>query len=210
MATLVMFTLPMFQSTRPRGARHNWFYDIITRHTFQSTRPRGARRNRFLILQDNSLFQSTRPRGARPLPTQRRLPRSQVSIHAPAWGATVSVSKSRSPSESFNPRARVGRDNVTDLTITLVNGFNPRARVGRDKEREAAHADSGVCFNPRARVGRDGHPASPHGLLTRFNPRARVGRDSRREKLLRIFCRFQSTRPRGARPFLLPDGSTPS
>jgi len=54
-----------FQSTRPRGARHNrvlrWLYGWL----FQSTRPRGARHNFILFLLGYLQFQSTRPRGAR-------------------------------------------------------------------------------------------------------------------------------------------------
>jgi len=56
----------MFQSTRPRGARHIRTLFMFRGATFQSTRPRGARLRRagnfVLIL----MFQSTRPRGARP------------------------------------------------------------------------------------------------------------------------------------------------
>ncbi len=55
-----------------------------------------------------SMFQSTRPRGARPglcLYSAGRY----VSIHAPAWGATV-PSVLRCRMRCFNPRARVGRD----------------------------------------------------------------------------------------------------
>ncbi len=77
----------LFQSTRPRGARH---LDLLEKQAgllFQSTRPRGARHSLYEALADfcvsihapargatqtgkiilaNQLFQSTRPRGARP------------------------------------------------------------------------------------------------------------------------------------------------
>ena len=32
----------------------------------------------------------------------------------------------------FNPRARVGRDTITEVTLDMIYNFNPRARVGRD------------------------------------------------------------------------------
>ena len=76
----------------------------------------------------------------------------------------------------FNPRARVGRDNLPDR-----DGYQER------------------CFNPRARVGRDVDQALQILVDSGFNPRARVGRDPQ------FFCTisggvmFQSTRPRGAR-----------
>ena len=55
------------------------------------------------------MFQSTRPRGAR-------------------HDACLSVLYLK----SFNPRARVGRDQVVVTDDPEVEGFNPRARVGRD------------------------------------------------------------------------------
>ena len=33
-----------------------------------------------------------------------------VSIHAPAWGATIAAFRRWMPALRFNPRARVGRD----------------------------------------------------------------------------------------------------
>ena len=58
---------------------------------------------------DDVLFQSTRPRGAR--------------HDAKHFDGNLN---------SFNPRARVGRDfGAIDQAMT-ANGFNPRARVGRD------------------------------------------------------------------------------
>ena len=57
---------PQFQSTRPRGARHEVQGYINKRREFQSTRPRGARRDSSRNMQEFREFQSTRPRGARP------------------------------------------------------------------------------------------------------------------------------------------------
>ena len=55
-----------------------------------------------------------------------------VSIHAPAWGATpVSISFSIL-AMSFNPRAREGRDRVCRIMSAFEFCFNPRAREGRD------------------------------------------------------------------------------
>ena len=79
----------------------------------------------------------------------------RVSIHAPAWGATLSKQKiggimefqstrprgarpstcsSRSARASFNPRARVGRDYCPAVSVGIIYSFNPRARVGRDAD----------------------------------------------------------------------------
>ena len=100
-----------FQSTRPRGARpgdsacrfraarvsiHAPAWGATPKKcganlqtVFQSTRPRGARHVCMSSAARFSRFQSTRPRGARPI--HGFLPEmvGQVSIHAPAWGATI-------------------------------------------------------------------------------------------------------------------------
>ena len=77
-------------------------------------------------------FQSTRPRGARRTPRHVRRPHPHC----------------------FNPRARVGRDAHSLLSVCAYCSFNPRARVGRDIL-PARSGISSACFNPRARVGRD-------------------------------------------------------
>ena len=147
----------MFQSTRPRGARHAEnigrianecfnpraragrdvlpFYCSDLGRPFQSTRPRGARPDGFGGLGVFSLFQSTRPRGARlgavitiskaidvsiHAPARGATPQSwpvqhsqRVSIHAPARGATYGIDPDDEEIIRFNPRARAGRDKFT-------------------------------------------------------------------------------------------------
>ena len=56
--------------------------------SFQSTRPRGARPSPRNVRPCPLLFQSTRPRGARRGAVVDVLAVVDVSIHAPAWGAT--------------------------------------------------------------------------------------------------------------------------
>ena len=144
------------------------------------------------------MFQSTRPRGARRLADGWCSPRRQVSIHAPAWGATGEVGRTgghrpvsiHAPAWGATLPARV---NLLRMEVSIhapawgATGrwyrgrlrwacFNPRARVGRDSATRSATAST-PSFNPRARVGRDGRrrrrPLHGRG----FNPRARVGRD---------------------------------
>src|SRR5690606_13435366 len=79
-----------FQSTRPRGARRRTTFDSSTGRRFQSTRPRGARPSRCTGCGMDSSFQSTRPRGARLAEVIADEFGGEVSIHAPAWGATYS------------------------------------------------------------------------------------------------------------------------
>ena len=56
------------------------------------------------------MFQSTRPRGARQEMADAYGEYVDVSIHAPAWGATLHAQASQTDHGCFNPRARVGRD----------------------------------------------------------------------------------------------------
>ncbi len=68
---------------------------LNTSRVFQSTRPRGARlgAGRFWVI--DIRFQSTRPRGARLIKKTIERAKIEVSIHAPAWGATESFSNCR-------------------------------------------------------------------------------------------------------------------
>ena len=100
----------------------------------------------------------------------------QVSIHAPAWGAT----------------------SEKDIYIQIYKRFNPRARVGRDLC-PSYHIGNHQSFNPRARVGRDVLLTARLNVAVGFNPRARVGRDKVKKIKAPKGLEFQSTRPRGAR-----------
>ena len=66
-------------------------------------------------------FQSTHPRGVR-LPRRKQQPfPQQVSIHAPAWGATWAGGRFYFQLRSFNPRTRVGCDpQIRDIFYPTV------------------------------------------------------------------------------------------
>ena len=55
----------LFQSTHPRGVRHNIFQVRIINIRFQSTHPRGVRLGSSSQSKANKMFQSTHPRGVR-------------------------------------------------------------------------------------------------------------------------------------------------
>ena len=99
---------------------------------FQSTRPRGARRGLDSISAKEALFQSTRPRGARRVEVKYLCPIHCVSIHAPAWGATVAVATAF-PSNVFQSTRPRGARLLHFILPLHICGFNPRARVGRDR-----------------------------------------------------------------------------
>ena len=108
---LAMRLPTMFQSTFPRGERHTANHGCLFWEMFQSTLPRGERQLGTTVNEVRRMFQSTLPRGERPHGRRHFRtfdrgfnPRSRVgsdlslvqfqiedsvSIHAPAWGATV-------------------------------------------------------------------------------------------------------------------------
>ena len=121
-----------------------------------------------------------------------------VSIHAPAWGATRRSRKRNGWIERFNSRARVGRDTKHAALVEKCPCFNSRARVGRDRAHRAPQAPAEVSIHAPAwgatskRSRSDTHSSS-------FNSRARVGRDKDCKMVYDLEKLFQFTRPRGAR-----------
>ncbi len=113
-----------FQSTRPRGARRGTGPDRRTRAGFNPRARVGRDQLRLPRMICPLWFQSTRPRGARRGFLSEFCP-PYVSIHAPAWGATLNYSIIYSIISRFNPRARVGRDshaadfNFPDLRVSI-------------------------------------------------------------------------------------------
>ena len=86
--------------------------------------------------------------------TARKALSAGVSIHAPAWGATGPSLQQSAILQSFNPRTRVGCDRPAVHRRVWTASFNPRTRVGCDMNRiSCPRARS--CFNPRTRVGCD-------------------------------------------------------
>ena len=124
-----------------------------------------------------SLFQSTHPRGVRRDDGQNGSRASDVSIHAPAWGATAAaVCWCVSPSS-----------------------FNPRTRVGCDRHWGQYHARGPPSFNPRTRVGCDSRRSAGPTAFVSFNPRTSVGCDIGGNRFFLSLFGFQSTHPRGVR-----------
>ena len=126
-----------FQSTRPRGVRHERvMYDPDSRDCFnprtregcdvafhvvscfgflfQSTHPRGVRPKCCKPCFEEILFQSTHPQGVRPVKDAIQQRRTAVSIHAPARGATSAPSSRKSDVQRFNPRTREGCDVIVE------------------------------------------------------------------------------------------------
>ncbi len=188
-----VLTIISFQSTRPRGARHPYgerpdyhkvsihapawgatcYYSRIRWESRFNPRARVGRDKPLSVKSLDESFQSTRPRGARLFQEVLRF-YLRVSIHAPAWGATGYVFVMPTVL-CFNPRARVGRDQINTgidtrktFQSTRPRGARRRGRPLHQKDKVSIHAPAWGAttrrfpsmqangFNPRARVGRDG------------------------------------------------------
>jgi len=148
----------------------------------------------------------------------------QVSIHAPAWGATQTGKITVGNTLFQSTRPRGARRNRLRLPAAVAS-FNPRARVGRDYDTAKGYCTAKGFQSTRPRGARPGmssrstpgrkfQSTRPRGARRQsgktprpgrhcFNPRARVGRDLPAASTVPPVCLFQSTRPRGARPELL-------
>ncbi len=145
-----------FQSTRPRGARQTRQRALLSIMQFQSTRPRGARPLK--VLAGSRVCAGFNPRARvgrdEPLPAVRGKG-GEVSIHAPAWGATYTSAILLDYRVGFNPRARVGRDAIyyKRFVVTVdVSIHAPAWGATSERGEDKIHP---TRFNPRARVGRD-------------------------------------------------------
>ena len=167
-----MYRDGLFQSTRPSRASSRtvpvsihapaWGATRVGLYTrerlFQSTRPRGARPRELGGLIE--LFQSTRPRGALQDRSDPCLAR-QVSIHAPAWGATVPrvCGSAANEFQSTRPRgARLTRLSGNGGALVAFQSTRPRGARRRSRRAEyvtsvSIHAPAGARPTRRQRTG---------------------------------------------------------
>ena len=121
------------------------------------------------------MFQFTRPQGARQIPTTNTINGNSFNSRA-RKGRDKDKSYAIVKDSSFNSRARKGRDN-TLLSLSVPSAsFNSRARKGRDR-RAYSILDyvAKVSIHAPARGATD---AIDRGMLfDGFNSRARKGRD---------------------------------
>ena len=121
-----------FQSTLPHGERHPHPHRIGSCRAFQSTLPHGERLPRAASTMPALRFQSTLPHGERPANLKLRRAKGDVSIHAPARGATRMGGSPIQSAGGFNPRSRNGERRRSRMSDIAQKGFNPRSRTGSD------------------------------------------------------------------------------
>ena len=131
------------------------------------------------VLSTVKLFQSTHPRGVRHRHQPAQAAGSDVSIHAPAWGATRARSVTDKCKPCFNPRTRVGCDIRARPLEAGAACFNPRTRVGCDVSRGVGTPDPDGFQSTHPRGVRRGGCCSRVAAISGFNPRTRVGCDLR-------------------------------
>ena len=102
----------------------------------------------------------------------------EISIHAPAKGATSAEDQYLIFPPYFNPRSREGSDPNLSSSLFNPGNFNPRSREGSD---HAALKSTPFC-------------------LQNFNPRSREGSDFKGNITRYLANEFQSTLPRRERP----------
>ena len=156
----------------------------ITLDAFQSTLPHGERQT--ALNGASTLISHFNPR-SRMGSDYTRLPislKKYISIHAPAWGATIDRSKIVSIKTDFNPRSRMGSDVRRFNSDGCYLYFNPRSRMGSDTTAGAVSLCD-VNFNPRSRMGSDYYAMENKRRLSNFNPRSRMGSD---RCFKRMFC----------------------
>ncbi len=165
---------------------------------FQSTPPRGGR----LIRQHKSSFivvSIHAPAWGATLPQSSILPSHYVSIHAPAWGATLSLLALFERQGVSIHAPAWGATGSTWGLVCIYLCFNPRPRVGGDL---FTLVNRSFCFTFQStppRGGRHPHLSLQNPHPPSFNPRPRVGGDKLSINCLSLFSLFQSTPPRGGR-----------
>ena len=146
------------------------------------------------------LFRSTPPQGERPRNRRRRNDQIDVSIHAPAGGATIRASPPSCRPASFDPRPRRGSDvfrrfeasNPTVVSIHAPAGgatsaschpprpldmFRSTPPQGERRPTRSASAAMSAGFDPRPRRGSDGMATGISLPSVGFDPRPRRGSD---------------------------------
>ena len=121
-----------FQFALPRGERPTALIPCPTSARFQFALPRGERLSATAAVKRSGKFQFALPRGERLDNLIFRHDLYNVSIRAPAWGATDDPISNIIFSLSFNSRSRVGSDLPTWRGSPPQVRFNSRSRVGSD------------------------------------------------------------------------------
>ena len=187
-----------FQSTHPRGVRRRQSVCSPPGASFNPRTREGCDADWLTLTATCPRFNPRTREGCDQQPHLGPL-RRQVSIHAPARGATRRGRCRRPPAPCFNPRTREGCDSPSRWRRFASIRFNPRTREGCDTTSSSSWRTP-TRFNPRTREGCDLSASPSRSLPNEFQ--STHPRGVRRESGLRRTGpdQFQSTHPRGVRP----------
>ena len=144
-------------------------------------------------------FQSTLPQGERHPSIFSLLGVVEISIHAPARGATGINCKNGFASFYFNPRSRKGSDKqIEDSRIATINISIHAPARGATKTMQKCSL-SVWNFNPRSRKGSDGITMGGAWKFFRFQSTLPQGERHVYWISNNDDCKFQSTLPQGER-----------
>ncbi len=165
-----------FQFTHPRGVRPGRNPAAIKVIMFQFTHPRGVRQKMRREADEAMTFQFTHPRGVRLGIVPSALAEGDVSIHAPARGATYPCT-----TEEWNKLFQF--THPRGVRLRHQSRWSHRCRV-------SIHAPARGATNQRLRQ---------RTLPKRFNSRTREGCDEEKPEPPEEEKEFQFTHPRGVR-----------
>ena len=150
---------------------------MTTSHIFQSTLPHGERRASTSDNKSGVSISIHAPAWGATIDQVHFLALQFISIHAPAWGATVRSSRKVLCALNFNPRSRMGSDN-NDIQHSVPDShFNPRSRMGSDHPHDVFQYVSSIFQSTPPHGER---PILSLGVINSndFNPRPRMGSDN--------------------------------
>ena len=123
-------------------------------------------------------------------------PEIEVSIHAPARGATITSLRLLRPL-CFNPRTREGCDFMILINLVCLRGFNPRTREGCDNSQSFLRFRVIVSIHAPARGATVLFQSLTITFLVSIHAPARGATCTVMEEIRQWM--FQSTHPRGVR-----------
>ena len=134
-----------FQSTLPHGERQKFHgYTVVDLRDFNPRSRMGSDRRIHLMREAPTAFQSTLPHGERRMERELRKPCISISIHAPAWGATLFFFDTQTCFKISIHAPAWGATNIIYSVATVIADFNPRSRMGSDKHNIfCGYSDSG-------------------------------------------------------------------
>ena len=204
------------------GCDEKGFVVFKHRNWFQSTHPRGVRHDDYFDCSNSTPVSIHAPAWGATTTSPCRWRRSSCFNPRTRVGCDSRPSPSGTTSRScFNPRTRVGCDKTDALVRLHPHGFNPRTRVGCDLslQQQFVTAFQFQSTHPRGVRPCGLHHATVPGRVsihapawgattasrhvapagTSFNPRTRVGCDLMASLAAIVQDKFQSTHPRGVR-----------